>query len=64
MADWATLKMDKTLGKVSGNVGMLLLFPVIGFMLARANVFGLYPFAFAFSAILAADKKNRNLLMT
>ncbi|NLP43043.1 MAG: SpoIIE family protein phosphatase [Peptococcaceae bacterium] len=64
MADWATLKMDKTLGKVSGNVGMLLLFPVIGFMLARANVFGLYPFAIAFSAILAADKKNRNLLMT
>jgi len=63
MADWATLKVDKTFSKVSGNVGNLLLFPVLGFLLARANVFGLYPFAIAFSAVLAVDKKYRNLLM-
>jgi len=64
MTDWATLKVDKSFDKMTGNVGTLFLFPLLGFMLARANVFGLYPFAIAFCAVLAADKKNKNLIMT
>ncbi|GAB6156180.1 SpoIIE family protein phosphatase [Desulfosporosinus burensis] len=57
MAEWATLKMDRSLGSRISVEGML--FPlVLGGLLARGSILGLHPFGVAFGAalILRRDK--------
>ncbi len=58
MAEWATFKAGKVINKLSGSLGIYALITVLGFMIARANVFGVYPFAIAFIAVLTRDRKK------
>lgn len=61
MAEWAILKGEKNLNKFSESIGMYLLMTVFGCMIARANLFGIYPFAISLIAVLAMNK-NKKLL--
>lgn len=61
MAEWATLKAEKVLNKFSGSLGTYLLVTVLGFMIGRANILGIYPFAIAYIAVLALDRNKKVL---
>jgi len=61
MAEWATFKADKILNKLSGHIGSVLFIALLGCMIARANVLGIYPFVTAYIAVLAQDKKKQLL---
>lgn len=59
MAEWATFKAEKGIMKFSGSLRIALSITVLGFMLARANILGVYPFAIAFTAALALEKVQK-----
>lgn len=58
MAEWATFKTGKIINKLSGSLRSYALGIVLGFMIARANILGVYPFAIAFLAVLFREKKK------
>lgn len=59
MAEWATFKADKKIARFTGSLSIVLLFTFLGFMLARANILGVYPFAIAYLAALALRQDER-----
>jgi len=58
MAEWATFKEDKALNKMAGPIGKYMVIMVLGCIIARANILGIYPFAIAFITVLAMDKNK------
>ncbi|HHV63736.1 MAG TPA: SpoIIE family protein phosphatase [Peptococcaceae bacterium] len=59
MAEWAAFKAEKILQKFSVSLPVCLLIALLGSMLARANILGIYPFAIAYMAVLSLDKDKK-----
>ncbi|MGI6450631.1 MAG: SpoIIE family protein phosphatase [Desulfitobacteriia bacterium] len=62
MAEWAAFKAEKILQRFSESLGMYLFIALLGCMLARANILGIYPFAIAYIGVLALAKDKKVFL--
>jgi stage II sporulation protein E len=58
MAEWATLKAEKIINRFSDSLGIQCLIVIGGFLTARANLLGIYPFAVAYLAVLGMNMKK------
>ncbi len=59
MAEWATMKAEKVLNRFSSSIGVYMLLIIVGGLIARANILGIYPFAIAYIAVLSLDSKKK-----
>lgn len=59
MAEWTAVKAGKVLNRLNMSLGIYALIILFGWMIARANILGIYPFAIAYLAVLALDNNKK-----
>jgi len=59
MAEWASLKAEKIIHRFAGRIGNYVLLTLLGCLIARANILGIYPFAIAYIAVLSMEKDKK-----